>query len=108
MFLNFSDITKMVFLPYLLFELFLAYLFVSSFGFLNFVFEVIFSAFLGVFLMMRMQFFSGLLLILPGISTDILAILILFYTFLKGTKKQEQKPFTGRKRDDVIDVEVVS
>ena len=111
--------------PFLVIEILFAYVFILKYGFLNLVLEVIATAILGVFLMLRVgffQFFSraiflktsdifgafgmaigGFLLFIPGLISDILGAAIAIWsilTSLRGrnkTKEYDEFEFrTGR------------
>ncbi|CZE47856.1 FxsA family protein [Campylobacter geochelonis] len=130
-------------LPYIFFEAIFIYLFISKFGFLNFILEVILSGILGVFIIFKLGFsnftnqikiltpsslfgnlgsvFGALLLVLPGIFSDVAGILVLVVSFFinKKLKTKENEynntqdytqNFTQKPRydnDDIIDVEII-
>lgn len=115
-------------LMYLLCEFYFFGIFVSEFGFFSLILEIIFSGLIGFVLLLtigsNLQFLSvrdfsvnkllgslfarligSILLILPGILTDILGfILCIVSFFLRKNISDNMKQ--GNQSDDVIDVEI--
>lgn len=107
---------RFLFMPYVAIEAICAYFFISEYGFLTLVLEVISTAVLGMFFMFRVGFFQlfsrilllkpsdlfgvlgmpigGFFLFLPGVATDtlgvILVIFALFSNFKNPSLKSEQ------------------
>lgn len=117
-------------LPYLMLEIVAIYFYVDAYGFLSFFSEVILSAVFGFFLVFNLGFknlkttfnslrfnhifsslgigFSGFLLFLPGVFSDIFGLIIALICIVLKPKIKSEYEFREFKRDDeVIDVEVV-
>lgn len=107
---------RFLFMPYVAIEAICAYFFISEYGFLTLVLEVISTAVLGMFFMFRVGFFQlfsrilllkpsdlfgvlgmpigGFFLFLPGVATDTLGVILvvfaLFSNFKNPSLKSEQ------------------
>jgi len=120
-------------LAFWLIEIPCSWSFISSFGFLLFILEIIATGIAGAYILMRFGmnqlaggmfgmvfgggdlrqmalFFGSLLLMIPGIFTDILGICALGYWFWQRQNTQnftQNNKYNNTKNDDIIDVEVI-
>ncbi|MBE2985661.1 FxsA family protein [Campylobacter sp. RM12920] len=110
---------RITFLPYLIIELILAYLFIIAYGFFAFFSEVMISGFIGILLMFRLGFgnifsqnnmqdmfgglkifnaislgLGGLLLFLPGLLTDAIGICVIIASLFFKPKVDNTQNFT--------------
>ncbi len=115
---------KILWLSYFVFELVFCVGFVATFGFLNYMAEVLISSILGIILVSKVGIstifqnaifsnfkdifgkfallFAGIFLIIPGILSDVVGIVLLIFSiFTKSGKK------TDKNKDDYIDVQIV-
>ncbi|MDO5045322.1 FxsA family protein [Campylobacter sp.] len=116
---------RLLFMPYVAIEVICAYFFISEYGFLSLVLEVIATALLGMFFMFRVGFFQlaskmvffkpsdifgvlgtsigGFFLFVPGVATDVLGVIIIilaFFSNLKGgARKVDEGEFYSYKRE---------
>jgi len=125
------------FLGYLFLEILFSYEFMKLFTPLGFFIEILFSAVVGVYIlrdihfslrenMIRVlrreisgeefisieifKFIGGLLLVIPGIFSDILGVLFLFEPFARWIAKKflpKQNIYTSSTNDDIIEVEII-
>jgi len=125
------------FLGYLFLEILFSYEFMKLFTPLGFFIEILFSAVVGVYIlrdihfslrenMIRVlrreisgeefisieifKFIGGLLLVIPGIFSDILGVLFLFEPFARWIAKKflpKQNIYTSSTDDDIIEVEII-
>ncbi|AII14787.1 hypothetical membrane protein [Campylobacter iguaniorum] len=126
-------------LPYLVIELICVAFYIANYGILNFFGEVFLSGILGVILLFNYGFsnfygsmnqlnlknifgsmgiaFGGMLLIVPGILSDFVAIFVLLVSFtlklvayLQGSNAADHSEFTNTKSScdsEIIDVEII-
>jgi len=109
---------KILFTPYVIIELLAIYLFISAYGFLAFLVEVVASGALGLYFMLSAGSPSfrgggvfgalggknlfetlgfglcGFLLMMPGILTDVLGVIALIAALLFGRKIKNSQNFT--------------
>lgn len=111
-----STINKL-FLPWLIVELFAAFLFVREHGLLNLVLEVVFSGILGIFCMSQVGFFrffsnatflrlrdifgvfgmavGGFLLFIPGLVSDLVGLIaVIVALFMRRNTQNNTENFT--------------
>lgn len=126
---------RLLFMPYIAIEVICAYFFISEYGFLPLVLEVIATAVLGIFFMFQVGFFQlfsrivllkpsdvfgalgmpigGFFLFIPGIATDTLGVVAivfaLFSSFKNPAPKKESKSefYRYKQQNDSQDVEII-
>jgi len=129
----------MYFLVYMFLEILVSYEFAAVFTPLGLFLEIVFTFFVGVYIIQTLplsmqesmqkvmnrqideqefisiglfKFIGAILLIVPGVFTDILGVLMLIEPFArwivhKFLPKREFKHQTYKKEDDIIDVEII-
>ncbi|WP_169973902.1 MULTISPECIES: FxsA family protein [unclassified Campylobacter] len=104
---------RLLFMPYVAIEVICAYFFISEYGFLPLVLEVIATAVLGMFFMFQVGFFQlisrivflkpsdifgvlgmpigGFFLFIPGVATDVLGVVVIIFALFSNLKNQPLK-----------------
>ncbi|RUT51071.1 FxsA family protein [Campylobacter fetus] len=123
---------KISLFPYFVIEIVCVFIYIINYGFLNFLGEVFLSGIIGIILIFSYGFlnlysnivsinlkdifgsmgiaFGGMLLIVPGILSDIFAVFIIAISLaLKIFVKFSTNTYNDndRFRDDIIDVEII-